>query len=236
MDLSWPPDPLALLVLLGPTLFVVHHAFLSAERLGGGVRGVAASKLWGAFLFGLVPPVVLGALEINPVAVGLRLPSLLPFIIVVGVAGLLILPLVAAQGRKDAAAGVLPQLHRRRMSPEFVVASAGILGIYLLGYEYLFRGLLLTPLVDAWGVWPGLAVSTGLYALAHLHKGPAELVGSLPMGLVFGLMALYTGSIWAPWALHVAIALVHETTVARHAPGLRWWVSPRAGDSGGRTD
>jgi membrane protease YdiL (CAAX protease family) len=219
-DLTWSSDPLVWILLLGPALFALHHALLGPDRFGDGVRAVAASKLWGAGLFGLVPAVVLGALGLDPIAVGLRPPEFIPFVIVTGVLGLLVLPLVALGARRG---GASPQMRRSRMGPEVIVASAGVWALYLLGYEFLFRGVLLVPLAEAWGAWPALAVSGGLYGLAHLHKGRAELIGSLPMGIVFGVMALYTGGIWAPWLLYLAIVLVHENVSARADPGIRWW-------------
>jgi membrane protease YdiL (CAAX protease family) len=225
MDLTWHGDPLFWILLLGPLLFVVHHALFSPDRWGGGARAVGSSKLAGAFLFGVVPAILLGALGFDPVAVALTPPGLGPFVIVVGIASMVILPLVAIAGRRSGEAGGLPQMHHGSMSAEFVVASAGVWALYLLGYEVLFRGFLLVPLVEEWGLWPALAANTGMYVLAHLHKDRSELLGCIPMGFVFGLMALYTGGIWAPWLLHVAIVLTHENATARANPSVSWWSS-----------
>lgn len=224
-DLSWTGDDLAWILLAGPTLFLLHHCLLAPARWGEGPRAVGASKLWGAFLFGVVPAVILGLLGRDPIAVALRPPGLVPLVIVAGVAGLLVLPLIVLSARRLTQSESVPQLRRARMTPEFIVASAGVWALYLLGYEFLFRGFLLVPLVEAWGVWPALAASTGFYALAHLHKDPAEALGAIPMGLVFGLMALYTGGIWAPWLLHLAILLTHENVAARANPSIHWWAS-----------
>lgn len=225
VDLTWAGDDLFWILLAGPTLFVLHHTLLAPARWGEGARAVGASKLWGAFLFGVVPAVLLGFLGRDPIALGLRPPALAPFVIVVGVVGLLVLPLVVLDARRRVDSSSVPQLRRSRMTPEFVVASVGVWALYLLGYEFLFRGFLLAPLAEAWGAWPALACSTALYVLAHLHKGSAEVLGSIPMGLVFGLMALYTGGIWAPWLLHLAMVVVHENVAARANPSLHWWAS-----------
>ena len=206
---------------------MLHRYLLAPARFGEGPRAVATSKLWGAFLFGLGPAVALGALAMDPIATGLRPPDGIAFVIVTGVVGLVALPLVALSARGLGDSESTPQMRRPRMTPEFIVASAGVWALYLLGYEFLFRGFLLVPLVEEWGVWPALAANTGLYTFAHLHKGAAETIACLPMGIVFGLMALYTGGIWAPWLLHVAIVLVHENVAARANPSIQWWASGR---------
>ena len=82
--------------------------------------------------------------------------------------------------------------------------------LYLLAYEWLFRGFLLFPLVAAWGLWPGLSVMIGLYVIVHLDKAPSEAFSCFPMGVVFGLLALETGSIFWPWILHIGIAVGSE--------------------------
>ncbi len=223
LDLTWQGEPLFWILLFGPVLFAVHHALLGPDRWGDDARAVGSSKLAGAFVFGVGSTVLLGALGFDPVAVALTPPPLFVFVILVGIACLVILPLIAIAGRRAGEDGGRPQMVRSTMGPEFVVASAGVWALYLLGYEVLFRGLLLAPLVDAWGFWPALAANVGFYVLAHLHKEPAELLGCIPMGFVFALMALYTGGIWAPWLLHLAIVLTHENATARANPEIAWW-------------
>ena len=73
------------------------------------------------------------------------------------------------------------------------------------------------PLVETWGLWPGMSVMVGLYVLAHLDKAPSEALSCFPMGVVFGLLSLTTGSIVWPWLLHVGIAVGSETACLHHA-------------------
>ena len=139
-------------------------------------------------------------------------------------AGAVVLGPVWLAGRKDATQARYPHIRDPQVSVELGLVNLAAWGWYLLGYELLFRGVLLFPLVEPFGLEPALAISTALYVFAHLHKEGGETAACLLMGLVFGGMAWADGSIWAPWLLHVAITVVGETSAARHHPGLRWWV------------
>jgi membrane protease YdiL (CAAX protease family) len=93
---------------------------------------------------------------------------------------------------------------------------------YLLGYELFFRGFLTLQLALWIGVWPALAMGTAIYALTHLRKGASEAFACIPMGLAFGLAAIQTGAIYAPWLAHVMFACVTETLCARYNPDVRY--------------
>ena len=71
-------------------------------------------------------------------------------------------------------------------------------------------------------VRPALAMMTALYTLAHLPTNASETAGCIPMGFVFGGMALYTGTIWAPLIVHLGIAIGTETVAAYSNPEVEW--------------
>lgn len=71
------------------------------------------------------------------------------------------------------------------------------------------------------GLWPGIAITTALYVLAHLPKPSAgETLACMPMGVVFALVALAAGSAWPAALLHLAIALTSETLTALADPAV----------------
>ncbi|MEI6504550.1 MAG: CPBP family intramembrane glutamic endopeptidase [Planctomycetota bacterium] len=86
--------------------------------------------------------------------------------------------------------------------------------IYLIGYEALFRGLLLPILTRELDLWPGMAVATGLYVLAHHDRPAVESLAAIPTGFVMAAITLTTGSFLAPLLLHWIIAAVNETASA----------------------
>ncbi|MBJ6762564.1 CPBP family intramembrane metalloprotease [Myxococcaceae bacterium JPH2] len=82
--------------------------------------------------------------------------------------------------------------------------------LYLAGYELLFRGLMLFPLARNLGSWPAIAITTALYAYAHVPKSPQETVSTFLLGYYFGAVALFTNSIVSPFLIHVCIACSSE--------------------------
>jgi membrane protease YdiL (CAAX protease family) len=79
--------------------------------------------------------------------------------------------------------------------------------------ELLYRGYLLAFLLGQFhgGVHLGVPVAWGLsalaFGLAHLYQGWRGMLASTAMGLVFGLLAIGTGSLFLPMALHAIIDL-----------------------------
>src|SRR5207344_2457217 len=54
--------------------------------------------------------------------------------------------------------------------------------VYMLGYETMFRGLLLFPLANSLGVWLAIAINTTLYVSSHLPKGSNETIAAIFFG------------------------------------------------------
>ena len=93
---------------------------------------------------------------------------------------------------------------------------------YLLGYEWLFRGFMFFPLVEAWGFWPATIINIIIYVLAHLPKGWLEMAGSVPFGLLLCAVAYHSGSFLAPWAIHCALALSNSYFAIRSNPEMKF--------------
>jgi membrane protease YdiL (CAAX protease family) len=94
--------------------------------------------------------------------------------------------------------------------------------IYLFGYELLFRGILLFPLVDSLGVWPAIAINIALYSATHIPKGLDETMGALPLGLVLCILTLYSGTIWIAFFVHVAMAWTNSFTALKYHPDIHY--------------
>ena len=78
--------------------------------------------------------------------------------------------------------------------------------IYLLGYEFLFRGFMLLPVADILGFWPAIIVSTVLYSATHLPKGIGEAFGALPLGVLFGIVCLIGDNFWIGFFVHIIMS------------------------------
>jgi len=73
--------------------------------------------------------------------------------------------------------------------------------------EVYFRGWLQPLCCARWGPWLGVAVTAALFTLLHLIGGARSLLALANLflgGMMFGLLALRSGGLWAPWAAHFA--------------------------------
>jgi membrane protease YdiL (CAAX protease family) len=73
--------------------------------------------------------------------------------------------------------------------------------------EVFFRGWLQPVLALRWGPWVGLLATSLLFSLAHAALkpiGPLAVLNGVLAGLLFGLLAMRTGTLWAPVAAHWA--------------------------------
>ena len=82
--------------------------------------------------------------------------------------------------------------------------------LYLIGYEFLFRGILLFSCLSVFNPTIAIAINTVLYALAHLPKGKMETIGSIPIGILLCYITITTGSIWSAVILHFTMATSND--------------------------
>lgn len=91
--------------------------------------------------------------------------------------------------------------------------GAAVVALQSIAEEAFFRGWLQPVLGAAWGPWAGLGVAAALFAGLHIVagvQGPLTGQGALAManlflgGLLFGLLALRAGNLYAPAAAHFA--------------------------------
>lgn len=94
--------------------------------------------------------------------------------------------------------------------------------IYLLGYEFLFRGVLFFAGIEILPLWLNITINCILYALAHLPKGKAEILASLPFGAVLCLISYNTGNFWAAWLIHLTLALSNSIIAIKANPDMEF--------------
>lgn len=101
---------------------------------------------------------------------------------------------------------VYPQIRLTEWTYSTFFVSLFGWAIYLLGYEVLFRGLLLQPIEPYLGFWLTVGISTVLYSVVHLPKGIGETLGSLPLGFVLATLCLYAETFWIGFFVHLIMA------------------------------
>jgi membrane protease YdiL (CAAX protease family) len=93
----------------------------------------------------------------------------------------------------------------------FAAYEFAYLVLYYLPWEFLFRGLLLLPLVPAVGLLPALALQTAVSTLLHAGHPASEVLAAALAGLAFGLVAVATGSFLYTFVLHAATGIATDT-------------------------
>lgn len=139
----------------------------------------------------------------------------------IGILWVILIPINFINGRKAENLKAYPQVRVKQWSTGILVNSAlGWVG-YLVGYEIMFRGLLLYACLP-FGVWPAIAINACLYSVAHIPKGAGETFGAIPFGIVICWMTLETGSVTTALMAHIGLALSNEWVSLNAHPEIRW--------------
>ncbi len=225
-----PSVVFAILAALGGFLlfyFIAHSGRIKSlfeKRLAGDqlmIRWVMYQKFWGFLSMGFLPAAAFALFfKKIPPAYGLNYTSAItywPWLLL-----MLIIPPAANYflARRPSNLKQYPQMRISKWTwQRFALNSLGWFA-YLLAYEYLFRGLLLFPVYEAYGLWTAISVNIALYSLAHLYKGAGETLGAIPFGLLLCLVTLYTGTILLSFLLHLALALSNDYLSIRFNPDM----------------
>lgn len=138
----------------------------------------------------------------------------------------LLIPIILALGFKAASgSGNLsryPQIQLKLWRRSHVIISAFTWIVFLIGYEFLFRGFLLFASLAVMDPLPAIALNCALYAFAHVYKGPGETFGALPAGMILCYLTLVTGNIWTAVILHSIMALSNEWFSIRAHPEMKF--------------
>lgn len=180
-------------------------------------RAIHTQRLLGAVYLGAIPLAVDLLLTGRSLAdVGLRVGNVGSGAVFVAWFGALTVVVAMLTAPRQSARGKYPQIQVDGPWPaRLVLANAATWGIYLLGYEILLRGVLLTSLARGMPEWPAIAVTTLAYTWAHLPKHPSETIGSIPLGLLFGWITLRTGSLWPVWIAHTVMGVANDVAILR---------------------
>ncbi|HEV8269827.1 MAG TPA: CPBP family intramembrane glutamic endopeptidase [Chitinophagaceae bacterium] len=84
--------------------------------------------------------------------------------------------------------------------------------LFLLVYEFFFRGALFFMMVEDFGVTTAIIVNIILYVLVHWFN-KEERYGSVLMGGILCGVTLYYNSVWPAIIIHLSLALSHDITL-----------------------
>jgi membrane protease YdiL (CAAX protease family) len=81
---------------------------------------------------------------------------------------------------------------------------------YYISWEFFFRGFLLFGLIKEYGIPTAILIQTISSCLIHLGKPEGETLGSIVAGILFGIIAVRTKSIWYVWIIHFCIGVLTD--------------------------
>lgn len=201
--------------------FITYQFFISSEKLRriftdryGEEKTLAwwiyFQRFLGFLLFGIVPIGIFAAQGHSLLEFGLRFQSLRVTLMWTVVLGSVVIVMNYFVGRTPSNLAMYPQIRMKHWPWPVVFGSAATWVMYLLAYEFMFRGWLLFSCFHAMGVELAIAVNVSLYSLTHLPKGVKEAAGAIPLGLILCWLTLQTGTFWIAFLVHSILALSNE--------------------------
>lgn len=143
------------------------------------------------------------------------------------VLAIIIIPVVIKNAKKAENLENYPQIRSKIWTRKTMLINLFGWFIFLLAYEFLFRGLLLFPLVESLGVWPAIAINSSLYAATHIPKGLVETVGALLFGTLICIITIISGSIWTAFMAHLIISWTNSITALKYHPKIHFYSIPK---------
>jgi membrane protease YdiL (CAAX protease family) len=115
---------------------------------------------------------------------------------------------------------VYPEMRLQGWGTGGISILAGGWVLYFIGYEFLFRGLLLFSCYNAFGIWPAVAINLALYSALHLPKGLKEATAAIPFGALLCFLTLNSHSILPAIIIHAVQAISCEISCIYRNPEM----------------
>ncbi len=102
------------------------------------------------------------------------------------------------------------------ISPGAAVSYFLFRSIFLVTYEFFFRGILLFNLAIIAGIILSISVNIFLYVILHLFDNRQTIIGAIPFGIVLCWLSWETQSVWPAVIIHLIVALTYEIKTFCH--------------------
>lgn len=190
------------------------------------VKHIFFTKYFGFFSMGIVPSIIcilfIPDITLKKLGFGFIPDTFLFSLAWIIVLSILVVPLVYFSARNPKNLINYPQIRAKIWTKKTIFINALGWFLYLFGYEFLFRGVLLIPLIDPLGMWPAIAINIALYSATHIPKGLDETIGAIPLGLVLCLLTISSGTIWIAFVVHVVMAWTNTFTALKFNPEMQY--------------
>lgn len=186
----------------------------------GETRYVLFQRLLGAFIFGIIPFIIIFFSGMKRMAdFGILIPVQETYFWVT-ILSIIIISINYANSKTAANLEIYPQIRVKVWTITLTFLSILSWIAYLLSYEFLFRGFLFFASSSLLGLWPAIILNTAIYSLVHIPKGIKEIVGAIPLGILLCYLTFRTGSIWVAVLTHIIMAVSNEWLSLRAHPQM----------------
>jgi len=202
--------PILYVLFSSLALFLIIHVNKKSEKAKN-VRPVILIRLSGIILFGIIPVSFLWILPGYTISqLGINMDRFAGSLIWIVILGVLLVSMNFFLIRNPKSLRNYPQIQKESWNFNLVLINTLSWAGYLFAYEFMFRGLLLFPLVNHLGVVTAIIINTILYSATHFYKGVQEVIGAIPLGIVLCLLTIEYGNIWIAFFAHLCLALSCE--------------------------
>ena len=205
----------AFIGIVFPTYFIVSFVYkkLGIQNLEkalfvvNGLRLLNLKHFFGIVLFGILSYIMIPEFRylIEPVEIP-KLHVLVPFLLV-----LFLSVYVSLSESKKHLSNFENTKYLHHVTAALLYFSVRF--VFLLSYEYFFRGVLLFNLLQHNSIVLAITYCTILYVLIHIFDSKKEIFGAIPFGIILCLFSYFTNSIWYPFLIHLALSAVYEISV-----------------------
>lgn len=184
---------------------------------------ISFQKMIGALFIGIIPGIILLSTSNYTLPdLGLKTGSYYESLVYIIVMCSLILIINFFATKNPINQAIYPQMRIVKWQKRKIIINSLAWAVYLLGYEFMFRGLLLMVCYHSFGFWPAVAINLCFYSATHIPKGLNETIGTFPYGLLLCFITISTGSIAVAFVTHLTLALSNDYFSIYHHPEMKF--------------
>jgi membrane protease YdiL (CAAX protease family) len=233
---EWNPDFFSPVVILGTTIFciighwaVIHSSLLERifvrkfEKERAKITWIFFWRYSGVFFYFIIPvfsSIIILKQDFRDWGLGIK--NLTESLIWIAGLGLSIVLVQSFAAANKSNLKQYPQIRISEWSKSLFLKNILLWLIYLVAYEFMFRGFLLFGSVGTLGVWPAILINTALYSVTHIPKGIREAVLAIPFGFFLCYITLRTGTIWVAVFVHFILAASNDYFSIRAHPEMKF--------------
>lgn len=211
------------LVLLSYFLVPVFKRVKAISNKIGNIKTILFTRMLGFFLFGIIPVLSVFFFSENILSsYGVQISNINKSLLWIIPLSPVLITVTYFNSKQKEHLSVYPQIRKANWTSKLLALSMSTWVLYLLAYEFLFRGYLLLVSITFLGIWPAVILNIIIYSLAHIPKGTKETVMAIPFGLVIALSVIHTGNILVAVILHSILALSTEWFSLKAHPEMKF--------------